>query len=259
MSYMATNSGVTNKVEEMGACVQCHGPITSFDFPVEDNSGAIQGVQTTIQSLLNQLSTLLPNSNNVIDGSVKASLSIKTNWTQQQLMAGYNWQFVANDGSLGVHNYQYAAGLLKASIANLTGYSNPAGLPDAWQLQYFGSLNNPLAAPNASPAGDGIPNWLKYSLGLNPFVKGLVVPGGIVYADGSAIAGNSTNSIHIYTAAEVAFNTVTNTTYQIQEATALSGGWQTVTTNIIGTGASYSYLTPTRNNVQQFFRVLHNP
>ena len=96
------------------------------------------------------------------------------------------------------------------------------------------------------------------TLGLNPLVKGVTVPGGVVYADGGTVSG-STNSVQIYTAAEVAFNTVVGSTYQIQEATALSGGWQTISTNIIGNGAAYSYLTSTRNNVQQYFRVLHNP
>jgi hypothetical protein len=259
MSYLSTNLGATNKVEQTGVCAQCHGQIASFDFPVQDNNGVIQGVQTSTQGLLNQLSTLLPNSSGVIDGLVKTSLSVKTNWTQQQLEAAYNWEFVANDGSLGVHNYPYASGLLKASIANLTGISVAGGLPDAWAIEYFGSPTNANAAPNADPAGDGIPNWLKYALGLNPLVKGAVVPGGVVYADGSELGGNGTNSVKIYTAAEVAFNTVPGETYQIQEVTALSGSWQTISTNIPGTGASYSYLTPTRNNTQQFFRVLQSP
>jgi hypothetical protein len=174
------------------------------------------------------------------------------------LEAAYNWEFVSSDGSLGVHNFPYASGLLKASIANMTGISVAGGLPDAWAIEYFGSPTNANAAPNADPAGDGIPNWLKYALGLNPLVAGVSVPGGVVYADGTTIGGG-TNTIHIYTAAEIAFNTSIGTTYQIQEVTSLSGGWQTISSNIPGTGQSYSYLTPMRNNVQQYFRVEHNP
>ena len=162
-------------------------------------------------------------------------------------MAAYNWQFVSNDGSLGVHNTPYAVGLLKASIGNLTGDANNDGLPDAWQIEYFGSINNPNAAPNAMPAGDGVPNWLKYALGLNPLVPGLQVPGGVVWADGSQLGG-STNTVQIYTSAEVAFDTQVGTNYFIQEVTSLSGGWQTIAGPIAGTGAAYSYLTPTRNN-----------
>jgi hypothetical protein len=262
MSYLSTNNGATNKVEELGACAQCHGPITSFDFPIADNNGVIQGVQTQTQQLLNQLSTLLPNSGGLIDGLVKTSLSVKTNWTQQQLKAAYNWQFVSSDGSLGVHNFPYASGILKASIGDLTGDANNDGLPDAWQIEYFGTnfATNPSAAPNASAAGDGIPNWLKYALGLNPFVAGMNVPGGVVWVDSSTIGGNtSTNTVQIYTAAEVAFNTQIGTTYQIQGVSSLSGGWQNIGAPIAGTGSAISYVTPTRHNVQQYFRVMHNP
>ena len=65
------------------------------------------------------------------------------------------------------------------------------GLPDAWQIQYFGSANNPAAAPNAMPAGDGVPNWMKYLLGLNPLMPGISVTNGlsvgVVWADGNSL------------------------------------------------------------------------
>jgi hypothetical protein len=50
---------------------------------------------------------------------VKASLTIDSTWTKPQLEAAYNWLFVTNDGSRGIHNTAYAVGLLKASISNL--------------------------------------------------------------------------------------------------------------------------------------------
>jgi hypothetical protein len=270
MSYNVVTNGVTNTVDKVDVCIQCHGPsLTSFDFPVQDydGNGVIQGVQTEVQNLLNTLSTFLPNGSGVVDGVVKSSISTKTNWSTQFLNAAYNWQFVNNDGSLGVHNAPYAVGLLKASITDLTGDPSGDGLFNAsqmqfyaWQVQYFGSATAPNAAPNASPAGDGIPNWLKYSLGLNPLVAGTVVTNGVVWANGTSLSGNNaTNTIQIYTAAEVAFNTVTNVSYQIQEATSLTSGWQNVGAPIPGTGAAISYVTPTRRNVQQFFRVVHTP
>lgn len=103
----------------VGACQTCHGPeITSFNFPLFDynGDGKIDGVQTEVQNLLDQLSTMLPPNN-----QVKSSLTIDNTWTRAQLEAAYNWQFVNNDGSKGVHNTAYAVGLLKASIANLQG------------------------------------------------------------------------------------------------------------------------------------------
>jgi hypothetical protein len=266
MSYNVVTGGVTNKVAKTDVCVQCHGPIDSFDMVRQDynGDGVIEGVQTEVQHLLDQLSTLLPNStyradgNYVANGLVKTSVSVKTNWPAKFLKAAYNWQFVNNDGSKGVHNAPFATGLLKASIGDLTGDANNDGLSDAWQIQYFGSATAANAAPNASPAGDGIPNWLKYALGLNPMVAGLVVPDGVVWANASSIGGG-TNTIHIYTAAEIVFDTEVGTTYQIQSVSSLSGGWQNIGGPIAGTGQSISYVTPTRSNAQQFYRVAHTP
>ena len=133
-------------------------------------------------------STYQANSNNyVADGLVKTSVSFKTNWPTKFLKAGYNWQFVNNDGSKGIHNAPFAVGLLKASIADLTGDSNNDGLPDSWQIQYFGSANSPLPRPTPCPAGDGVPNWMKYFLGLDPMVAGTgQVPDGVVWATARA-------------------------------------------------------------------------
>jgi hypothetical protein len=263
MSYNVVTNNVTNTVDQVAVCNQCHGEITTFNFPVEDynGDGVIQGVQTEVQLMLNQLSTLLPNSHGVVDGTVKTSLSVTTNWTTNQLMAAYNWEFVSSDGSLGVHNAPFATALLKASIADLTGVSVAGGLPDKWEIAYFGSTTNASGAPDADPAGDGIPNWLKYALGLNPLVPGMAVPNGVVYANGSALGGNSsTNVLEIYTAADITFDTVAGTTYQIQEVSSLSQGWQNVGLPIVATNtASVSYLTPTVGNVQQFFRVVSTP
>ena len=243
----------------VGACQPCHGSITSFDFPVEDfnGSGVPQGVQTQVQSLLNELALLLPGGTTNVENN---SITPASNWTTPQLEAGYNWMFVNNDGSLGVHNTAYAVGLLQASIANLTGVSVPGGLPDAWVTNYFGTVNNPAGAPNAINNTNGIPNWMMYALGLNPTMSGITVPGGVVWADGKTLVNSGvTNTIAIYTAAEIAFNTQPGNTYQIQGISSLSGGWQNIGNPILGTGNSVSYLTPTRNNVQMFFRVITNP
>ena len=71
---------------------------------------------------------------------------------------------------MGVHNGPFAVGLLKASIANLTGISTTGGLPDAWEIQYFGSnfATNPAASPDAVNNSAGVPNWMMYALGLAP-------------------------------------------------------------------------------------------
>ena len=42
------------------------------------------------------------------------------------------------------------------------------GLPDDWQVQYFGQPPNTNAGPNADPTGSGHTNLFKYIAGLNP-------------------------------------------------------------------------------------------
>ena len=269
MSYNVTNNGVVTAVPLTTVCIQCHGDKAneSFDFQVADynGDGIIEGVQTEVEHLLDKLSTLLPpsgykaNANDyVADGKVKTSVSTYTNMPAKFLNGAYNWQFVETDGSLGIHNAPFAVGLLKASIADLTGDANNDGLADSWQISYFGSTTNALAAPNATPAGDGVPNWLKYSLGLNPMVPGIVLPDGVVWVNANSIGGE-TNTVHIYTAAEIAFDSKVGTTYQIQSISNLGGGWQNVGSPIEGTDSTISYVTPTRSNAQQFYRVVHTP
>ena len=42
------------------------------------------------------------------------------------------------------------------------------GLPDSWEIQYFGSISDPRATPNADPDGDGFTNLQEYLAGTNP-------------------------------------------------------------------------------------------
>jgi hypothetical protein len=254
---MLWDSG-TNVVEMTEACVQCHGEVEGFNFKRQDydGNGVVEGVQTEVKGLMGKLAYLLPPAN-----VPKDDIVIGSSWSKQQLRAAYNYRFVQEDGSYGIHNLSYAVGLLKASIADLTGDSNNDTLPDSWQVQYFGSATNPNAAPNAIPSNDGVPNWMKYLLGLDPWKAGISVTNGlsvgVVWADGNSLQNpyGATNTIQIFTAAEVAFNTEQGKTYQIQAASDVSRGWQNIGSPITGTGNAVSYVTPTRNDVKQFYRV----
>jgi hypothetical protein len=273
MTYNVVSGGVTNVMDKIEVCTKCHGEIEEFNMVRKDydGNGRIEGIQTEIQSLLDKLSTMLPNATYradgkyVADGLVKAigRTTVKTNWPTKFLNAAWNHMFVSVEGSKGIHNAPYAVGLLKASIADLTDDWNNDGLPDTWQLANFGSLTNANAAPNATPAGDGVPNFLKYSLGINPTVKGIAVPDGVVWAgaDGTTLVHPpGTNTvIKVYTAAEIAFDTVVGKTYQIQAVSSLGGTWANVGTPITGTGAPVRYVSSLRTNVRQFYRVVITP
>jgi hypothetical protein len=262
-TFKLSYTNETGTVHLVGACVECHGEIESFDLAKNDydGDGVIDGVQTEVQHLLDRLNTLLPDSTYrsngvyVADGLVN-SVSVKTNWPSRFLKGAWNYQLVNNDLSLGIHNAPYAVGLLKASIADLTGDANNDGLPDEWQIKYFGSTTSPNAARNATPAGDGIPNWVKFSMGVDPTVAGVVMPDGVVWTGKIAAGGTTSDGLRIYTAAEVAFDTEVGKTYQIQAASSVTVAWENVGAPIPGTGKEVRYVTPTRDGLSRFFRVV---
>src|SRR6185436_8448887 len=99
----------------------------------------------------------------------------------------------------------------------------------------------------------------KYTLGLDPLKPGITVPGGVVWVNGQKLSDSPDNTVSIFTAAEVVFDTVVGTTYQIQGISALGDGWQNIGSPIPGTGSAVSYVTQTRSDLQQFFQVIHTP
>jgi len=110
------------RMELIDACKSCHGrSVTSLNFALldYDGDGTVEGVQTEVQHLLDQVSELLPP-----DAKAKDELAIDSTWTKQQLRAAYNWNFVKSDGSYGIHNMAYTVALWKASLADLK--STPA-------------------------------------------------------------------------------------------------------------------------------------
>jgi hypothetical protein len=87
-------------------CVFCHADIETFD---------LNGVQTEIASLLDELKTLLI-ANNVIDDSDHAVPGTVPSDEAGSLM---NYLLILEDGSLGVHNTRYSRTLLQNSIEAL--------------------------------------------------------------------------------------------------------------------------------------------
>jgi hypothetical protein len=75
------------------------------------------------------------------------------------------------------------------------------GLPDAWEIQYFGSINDPRATPNADPDGDGFTNLQEYYAGTNP-----LDPNSLLKINSVNVASGAT-AIH--------FNAIAGRTYSI--------------------------------------------
>ncbi|HKJ81165.1 MAG TPA: ammonia-forming cytochrome c nitrite reductase subunit c552 [Ignavibacteriaceae bacterium] len=109
-------------VDNVAACAPCHGTIgTEFSdkkFYVNGNAdldgdGTANGLQVEMEGLLHKLALLLPPK-----GSTDVSINDST-VTLLEAQAGYNYLFVEEDRSLGIHNPAYAYSLIASSIVKL--------------------------------------------------------------------------------------------------------------------------------------------
>lgn len=108
----------------LAGCKSCHQgslalPTTGNRF---DYKGRFSEIKTTLEELqarINELtgredpqSPILPNYEQTLSGDKLTAIN----------RAAYNYLFVKRDGSYGIHNYAYAAELLRLSLADLEGY-----------------------------------------------------------------------------------------------------------------------------------------
>ncbi len=106
------------------SCVNCHGPITSFDDIQAssdlDGNGQVEGVQTEIEGMLANLASLLPKDSQdptAVVSRMYDSLLVKD---QPNVIKGiYTYYFVEEDKSMGVHNTKYTVAILSKALAGL--------------------------------------------------------------------------------------------------------------------------------------------
>ena len=140
MRYITVANGVTNEVDNIAACNQCHvnetgfnDKVSSFDFkPVDgqdyDGDGVAAGIQTETHGLLNNLGFLLRKTGiaittntagqviSVTTGGYSANPAIQA----AQRKAVWNWLVCYREGSFGVHNSQFTVRLLQTSFTDLS-------------------------------------------------------------------------------------------------------------------------------------------
>jgi hypothetical protein len=125
-----TPTNPADDVQNVAACVPCHGSIKSFDDIIAkadyDEDGTIEGTRHEVEGLVERLDKLLPaRTNNTVIGNnydwTKAGLTPEQIAQRKAYTkAWYNLLFVEEDGSMGVHNAGYAIALLRRSIASIT-------------------------------------------------------------------------------------------------------------------------------------------
>ena len=109
-----TPDNTSDDILSIETCQNCHGShVNSFDDITAgedvDGDGTVEGVQSEVKGLMEQLALMLPP-----QGST--DVTVDTTYTVLQLQAAYNYLFVEEDGSYGVHNAKYAIGLLETTI-----------------------------------------------------------------------------------------------------------------------------------------------
>jgi hypothetical protein len=120
---MTDTTFATGVYKPTDVCANCHGEIEEFNdvkaFYDYDRNGKIEGVQTEVQGLLNQLKAILPKdgTGEVVGSGTLSNADSAAVAGRFDYVAGiWNYRFVTADGSMGVHNTKYAVRLLYKSL-----------------------------------------------------------------------------------------------------------------------------------------------
>ena len=111
-------------------CKECHGEVEDFNQIMAaydyDGNGKIEGTQVEVQGLLNRLKAILPQdaSGNPV---TRMSDSLKVKNHPEYVQGIWDYYFVLNDGSMGVHNATYAVALLQKALGTYPLDVKPVG------------------------------------------------------------------------------------------------------------------------------------
>jgi hypothetical protein len=260
---LSYDDGTNAPIHLTEACMSCHGEIEDFDFGGEDYNlnGIVEGVQSEIEGLLHEIAMLLP----PIGSPDIDQDGLKSEFNTQALKSGlYNYLFVEEDGSLGVHNPKYAAALLSSSLAELKGGIDidSDGLVDSWEIENFGDLTSQSGESDYDE--DGLTNAQEENLGTDPM---------LIDTDGDGISDlleiqNGSDPLDIndvasdlimLPAVELAYlPQSTGTVVRFQGISSLSeGSWADVGQSQTNDGSwIYQFDTPRTNGSSHFYRAI---
>jgi uncharacterized repeat protein (TIGR01451 family) len=117
------------------------------------------------------------------------------------------------------------------NVLDPAGDSDGDGLPDGWELRYFGSLNAPDGDPHDDPDGDGAANYQESRAGTDPLDRASVL---IITSIRFTEAG-----------VQIEFQSVLGRAYRVERSASPAGSpWTMVADNVPGTGGSVSVIHP---------------
>jgi hypothetical protein len=140
------------------------------------------------------------------------SYSAASPWPTNANGTGYSLQRLV-PANYGNYPANWFVGAPTAAGPNTTNPldTNGDGLPDAWQIHYFGSITSPDARLDADPDHDGFNNLQEYLAGTDP-----TDPNSYLKLD--SVEVGQTNSA-------VRFNAVAGKTYTVLSTSSLFSGW----------------------------------
>jgi hypothetical protein len=121
------------------------------------------------------------------------------------------------------------------------------GLPDNWEIRYFGAIDAPGAGPEDDPDHDGLSNRQEYQAGTNP----LDAHSSLIFTFVRVQGGN----------VRLEFTTVPGRLYRVERTDNLHGSsWSTVANNVPGTGATVTVIDLNgATHASRFYRAFLQP
>lgn len=260
MKYDNATTNTADDIEVTEVCSVCHVEEGTFNFGGEDydRDGTVEGIQSETQGLLDQLAELLP--------PAGTSVTVTAQYTLSQRKAAYNYFYIWEDKSLGVHNPKYATAILRASIDDLTGGIDidQDGLVDTWEMAKFGNLTSQIGSGDAD--GDGVSNALEEDAGTNPNLADSDADGisdlAEMQSGTNPLDINSsvpTNMVTMLPAIEIGYMPGSAGATQVVQSINVMGdgaGWTNVGSAFVTSNSPSYQLMSIRDTTNKFFRVI---